>query len=227
MRVNKVGEESAGVCQGGVPLPFGVHWSEQTVRVSAVTLPAVPIIAEIAVAVTVSAITYAMPDIHSISELVNWFDSLVYQGTRILNAFYNNNEYELCTAASGITLNAGLATLLKFPAVIAANACLSSYIDPDTFTPLYKGYVVKLVGRDVFGIHTHEVISDALSPESLEETIAVIGSDQDCSKTPQLSFRTRPVDFFTKVYFRGSDNTLTQVSLDTAEYFEVVFDLSN
>jgi len=228
--VSSDGENSAGVCQAGVTTPYGVNWNGHTIRVTDVKLPPVPIIAVIAAAVTdtVTAQTYDMPAIGSMSELLNWFDSLTTPaGARIFYAFYSNNEFELCTSTNAITINAGLAALLKFPVALTGSSCTSSYIDVATFAPLYKGYVVKLVGSEVHGIHARDVVSEVDSPEAVEQTVAILNADQDCSRTPQLSFRTRPNNVYTKVYYRDLNNTLTMVPLDDAEYFEVVYDLAN
>ena len=177
---------------------------------------------------TVTIETYDMPAIGSMSELLNWFDSLTTPaGARIFYAFYSNNEFELCTSTNAITINAGLAALLKFPVALTGSSCTSSYIDVATFVPLYKGYLVKLVGSEVHGIHSRDIVSDVDSPEAVEQTVAILNADQDCSRTPQLSFRTRPNNVYTKVYYRDLNNTLTMVPLDTADYFEVVYDLTN
>ena len=231
IRVSNDGENSAGVCQGGVATPYGVNWSGHNIRVTDVKLPPVPIIDALPAAVTdtVTTQTYDLPTIGSMSELLNWFDSLTHPqtGARVLYAFYSNNEFELCTSTNAITINAGLAAVLKFPVALTGSSCTSSYIDVATFVPLYKGYVVKLVGSEVYGIHTRDRVSDIESPEALEQTVAIIKADQDCSRTPQLSYRTRPNNFYTKVYYRQMDDILIQVPLGAAEYFEVVYDLSN
>ena len=230
IRVSSDGENSAGVCQGGVTTPYGVNWSGHTIRVTDVKLPPVPIIEaiEIAVTDTVTNEEYDMPAIYSMSELVNWFDSLTHSqtGGRMIYAFYALNEFEVCIAINPIALDPGLAALLKFPTTIPVN-CFSSHVDVATFAPVYKGYVVKLVGSEVHGIHSRDIVSDVSSPEAVEQTVAILNADQDCSRTPQLSFRTRPNNVYTKVYYRDLNNTLTMVPLDDAEYFEVVYDLAN
>ena len=230
IRVSSVGANSQGACQGSVTAPTDINWNGHRVRVSSVTLPAVPILAaiEIAVTDTVTNSGYDMPDIYSLSELVNWFDSLTnpQTGARIMYAFYLTKEFEVCIAgAAAITLDAGLAALLKLPTTIPAAACLSSHVDPATWTPLYRGYVVKLIGTEIFAIHTGEYISDDDSNDMYEQTVAEIGTDQDCSRTPQLSFRTRPQSFSTRVYFREMDGSLSLVPLGDSEYFEVALDL--
>ena len=86
---------------------------------------------------------------------------------------------------------------------------------------------MKLVGNQVYGIHTMDRIDDVASQEAGEQTVAILNADQDCSRTPQLSIRSRPNNLYTKVYYRNLDNSLIQVPLDTADYFEVVYDLIN
>ena len=226
-----MGANSQGACEGALTTPYGVNWKGHRVRVSEVKLPAIPIIAGIAIAVrdNVTNEEYDMPAMHSMSELVNWFDFLTnpQTGARIMYAFYANNEFEVCTGVNPITLNAGLAALLKFPTAIAANTCLSSHVDVATFAPLYRGYVVKLIGTALHAIHTGEYVADLESQEVYEQTVAEIGADQDCSRTPELSFRTRPQSFHTKVLFRNNDGSLSYIPLDDESYFEVVFDLIN
>ena len=232
IRVSNDGENAPGVCQGGVTVPTDVNWSGHRLRVTEVKLPPVPILEAIDIAVTdtVTNSGYDMPAIYSLSELVNWFDSLTnpQTGARIMYAFYLTLEFEVCIAgAAAITLDTGLAALLKLPTTIPAAACLSSHVDPATWAPVYRGYVVKLVGNQVYGIHTMDRIDDVASQEAGEQTVAMLNADQDCSRTPQLSIRNRPNNLYTKVYYRNLDNSLIQVPLDTADYFEVVYDLIN
>ena len=230
-----MGANSQGACEGALTTPYGVNWKGHRVRVSEVKLPAIPIIAaiEIAVTDTVTNEEYDMPAMHSMSELVNWFDSLIHPqtGARIMYAFYANNEFEVCIAVNPIALDPGLAALLKFPTTIPVTAqsssCLSSHVDVATFAPLYRGYVVKLIGTALHAIHTGEYVADLESQEVYEQTVAEIGADQDCSRTPELSFRTRPQSFHTKVLFRNNDGSLSYIPLDDESYFEVVFDLIN
>ena len=113
-------------------MPTDVNWSGHRLRVTEVKLPPVPILEAIDIAVTdtVTNSGYDMPAIYSLSELVNWFDSLTnpQTGARIMYAFYLTLEFEVCIAgAAAITLDAGLAALLKRPTTIPQRrVCLAT-----------------------------------------------------------------------------------------------------
>jgi len=221
IRIHKTGVD---FCEGGIDFNIA-QFRSSSIRVSDVKLPPLGIIRAVAAAVTdqVTNATYDLPDIISISDLVNWFDSLVKQGGgRVAYSFYGNNEFELCTDANAITLHADFAAFLKLPTVIGASTCMSAYIDPATMTPVFRGYVVTVLGHSVRGI---DYPVDPVERPIAESAVAILDVDQDCSRTPKLSFLAKPLGLAVRVYIRNLDNSLTLLPIDRGDEFQVVFDV--
>lgn len=217
----RTGTETQNKCSAGINVREK-NIAGKKMRIARVKVPAVPIIAPLPAAVVSGADTFNMPAIHSMSELVNFFDSLIVGGSRIAYAYYSNNEFELCTVPA-VSLNAQLQLLLKFPATISAGTCVSSHVDPSTWAPVFRGYSIQMIGSGTDGIRTD--LANALAAE----TVAVLGPTADCSQTPWLRFKQPPRGFYFSAYYRNFDETLSldPIYLADTDTFEVAIEVAN
>ena len=217
----RTGLESANSCTAGVPIPSTLRrFPGAKLRVVDVTLPRIAIIGPLTAAVTIGASTFDLPAIFSMEQLVHFFDDIVYNGSRAAYAFWSNSEFELCTVPA-MTFNPILRGFLKFPTTVSAGICVSSHIGVAEWPKQYNGYSVQMVGSGVRGITT-----DATTFE-LSETVALLGQDADCSKTPWLEFVDVPLSFYASVFFRNIDGSIGPhpVPLGDSETFEVVIEI--
>lgn len=219
IHLTRTGTESFNKCAAGFSVSeFPSKWVGRTLRVSKVKIPALEIIVPTFSAVTCGATTYHLDGIRSMGDLMNFFDSLVYNGTRLLYAFYSNNEFELCTTQA-IVLNGYLAGLLKLPVNIAAGVCLSSHVDPATFPPLWLGYSVQ-VNDGIRGMFTD------VSPREHNQTLAILDASANCDHTPTLVFETVPSSIFVEIFRITADGGLGELTVADSERFEITLDVN-
>lgn len=220
IHLTRTGLESFNKCAAGCSVSeLPTKWVGRTLRVSKVKIPALEIIEPTPSAVTRGASVYDMMDgIKSMGDLVNFFDGLLYNGTRFLYAFYSNNEFELCTTQA-IALDVSLAALLKLPVNIAAGSCLSSHVDPTTFTPVWFGYSVQ-VTDGIRGMSTDV-------PGRLHnQTLAILDANANCDNTPSLFFETVPTSIFVEVFRVTPDMGLYELTVADTERFEITLDIT-
>ena len=210
-----------GQCVAGISRPQHTRWIGRKMRIVDVKVPAVPILGPQVAAVQQGGNSFDMPAINSMSELVHFFDGLTVNSVRIAYAFYSNNEFELCTTAA-ITIAPYLAGFLKYPTSVAANVCLSSYVDPAMWPGLYQGYSIQMTGSGTDGITTD------LTHRLSHETVAILDRTADCSLTPWLDFKNVPRAFCVSAYYRNLDGTVPEVpiALPDDSTFEVVIQVT-
>ena len=216
----RTGVETKNKCAAGINVRQK-NLTGKKMRIVSVKVPSVPIIAALPAAV-VSGNTFDLPAIHSMSELVNFFDFMIVGGSRIAHAYYSNNEFELCSVTA-LNLHAILQLLLKLPATIPAGTCWSSHVDPSTWAPVHRGYSIQMIGSGTDGIRTD--LTNVLAAE----TVAVLGPTADCSQTPWLRFKQPPQGFYFSAYYRNFDETLPLDPIDLADTdtFEVAIEVAN
>ncbi len=216
----RTGLETANSCTAGVPVPSSLRWQGVSMRIVDVTLPRIAIIGPLTAAVTIGASTFDLPAIYSMDQLVHFFDDILYNGVRAAYAFWSNSEFELCTVPA-MTFAATLGGFLKFPVTVPAGTCVSSHIGIAELDREHTGYSVQMIGSGVRGITT-----DATTFE-LSETVALLGHDADCSKTPWLQFVGTPLSFYASVFFRNFDGSIGPypVPLPDTETFEIVIEI--
>jgi len=207
-------------CRVGLPIG-NVRYDGLTLKLKHVVCPKVWLIAEITAAVTANGQAYNMPTITSVSQLINWLDSLD-TGGRVMHVFYSNFEFEVCTLHA-VTLHADLTSLLKLSTTIAANTCVSSHVDPATWPVLQRGYQIRMKTSGLRGMSISANSTDVDDAEIIGQLLP----DQDCSRCSQLAFVKEPRCFYVEAYYINSDMSYTIVPLAAAQAFEVVLEIDS
>ena len=168
---------AAGLAERRVPVDEVITSANQ-VKLKYFHFPDLPLRDAFAGAVAVNNNPKDIEASNSVYDIVAQLDALDDgSGNRILYAWYDGSEIELCTAALPVTLSAAFAAFLKMPVVLTANTCYSSSLY-ESIVSEYSHFAV-VVGhvRGFFDGHGYN------------EVIAKIRRDKDISTVHSHYFR--------------------------------------
>lgn len=172
VRTETTGLASANVCR------FSVVMREPSIgkRLSLVrtTLPRLPFRYARQNQVLADGVVYSLPDARTLAHLAEVLSGLIDAGGKqVLEAFYSNNEFEICAGDEAVVLDADLAAALGVPVNIAAGECVAGAVDEEEMneSDYYRATVeyMKIDGFFEDGKHT-QIIDEFRQAEELPQT---------------------------------------------------------
>ena len=186
---------AAGLAERRIPVEDITSASQ--VRLKYFHFPALPLRDAFVDAVVFAGVTKTIDASSSIYEIVGQLDAFVSGGNRVLYAWYDDSEIEICTAALPVTLSAGFAAFLKMPTALAANTCYSSSLYESVVSE-YSHYAV-CVGH----------VRGFFDGQGYNEVIAKIRRDRDVSNAHSHFFRGPVSSLELKVTAVKRDGTIS------------------